>query len=220
MESTLTEPKQDPKRRPAVPSYSQIIKILNLIRAEVDVAEIGEELKADPVISYRLMMHVNSAGMGFPKQIRSYKQAITILGYHQLYRWLTMLLVTADPGEGHSAVGRNAIIRGRFLELVGKTHFKKAQSDDLFVVGAFSLLDALLGEPMEKLLDGLNISDAMRTALLKREGPYAALLLLAEAIERAEEATIDRLQSGLGIPIDVIYDTYSSALEWVEKLSV
>jgi EAL and modified HD-GYP domain-containing signal transduction protein len=217
----MTQPaaraREEPIARRPVPSYPQIIKIMNMVREETDIAEIEDELKADPVISYRLMIFVNSAGMGFPREIKSFRQAVTILGYHQLYRWLTMLLVTADPQDGRSDVGQNAIIRGRFLELIGKVHFGKTQADDLFVVGAFSLLDALFGEPMEKLLEPLSISLAMRDALTKRDGPYVPLLLLAEAIEKTDESRIDTFHKGLRIPIEVIYDAYNDALKWAEK---
>lgn len=218
MTSTTDVSRTESVAKQPVPSYAQIVRLMNLVRKEAEILEIEDELKADPVISYRLMRYINSAAMGFPRQIKSFRQVITILGYHQLYRWLTMLLVTADQRAGRSAVGMNAVIRGRFMELLGKVHFGKPQADDLFVVGVFSLLDVLFGEPMEKLLQPLNIADSMREALLKRDGPYMPLLLLAEAIEKADEARIETIHKGLHINIETVYDTYSDALTWAEKL--
>jgi EAL and modified HD-GYP domain-containing signal transduction protein len=203
--------------RRAVPSYPQIVRIMNLVRREEDIAEIEDQLKSDPVISYRLMTYINSAAMGFPREIKSFRQVITILGYHQLYRWLIMLLVTADQRAGRSVTGMNAIIRGRFMELLGKVHFGKPQADDLFVVGVFSLLDVLFDKPMEVLLEPLNIAATMREALVKRDGPYMPLLLLAEAIEKSDEARIDTIHRGLGIDIETVYDTYADALAWADK---
>ena len=218
MTSTVDRPPTQSPTRQAVPSYPQIVKIMNLVRKEVEIVEIEDELKTDPVIAYRLMTYINSAAMGFPREIKSFRQVITILGYHQLYRWLTMLLVTADQRAGRSAIGMNAIIRGRFMELIGKVHFGKPQADDLFVVGVFSLLDVLFGEPMEKLLEPLNIASTMRDALVRRDGPYMPLLLLAEAIEKADEARIETIHKGLSIDIETVFDTYADALAWAEKL--
>ncbi len=218
MTSTVERTPSQTSSQQAVPSYPQIVRIMNLVRKEAEIPELEDELKADPVISYRLMRFVNSAAMGFPREIKSFRQVITILGYHQLYRWLTMLLVTADQRAGRSSAGMNAIIRGRFMELIGKVHFGKPQADDLFVVGVFSLLDVLFGEPMEKLLEPLNIAATMREALLKRSGPYMPLLLLAEAIEKSDEERIETIHRGLGINIETIHDTYSDALKWAEKL--
>jgi len=203
----------------AAPSRLQIVRIMNLISKEVEIAEIEDQFKADPVISYRLVTYINSAAMGFAREIKSFRQAITILGYHQLYRWLTMLLVTADPRAGRSATSMNAIVRGRFMELLGKVHFSKPQADDLFVVGVFSLLDVLFAEPMEKLLRPINIADSMRDALIKRDGPYMPLLLLAEAIEKADEARIDTIHRALRISIETVYDSYTEALAWAEQFA-
>lgn len=211
--------RSDTSQGRAVPSYPHIIRALNLVRDEAEIDGIEQEMKSDPVISYRLMMYVNSAGMGFPRQIKSYRQAIQILGLHQLYRWLVRLLVTADPSDRGSAVGRNAIIRGRFLELVGKENPAVPSSDDLFVVGAFSLLEVLFGEPMEVLIADLRMSDAVRDALVRREGPYAPLIRLAEAIELADEPRIAAAMDEMPeLPIDLIFETYQQALEWAEKL--
>lgn len=219
MNSQGTPLRSDSQTSRAVPSYPRIIKALNLVRDEVEIAEIEDELKADPVISYRLMMYVNSAGMGFPRQIKSYRQAVTILGFHQLYRWLVRLLVTADPSDRGSAIGRNAIIRGRFLELLGASFPAKAPADDLFVVGAFSLLEALFGEPMVLLLKDLRIGESMRLALVERAGPYAPLLRLAEAIELTDEPKIAAAMDELpDLSIDLIFESYEQALSWAEKL--
>jgi EAL and modified HD-GYP domain-containing signal transduction protein len=218
MTSTTDLSRTQSTTRRTVPSYPQIVRIMNLVGKEVELAELEDELKADPVISYRLMTHINSASMGFSREIRSFRQVITIIGYHQLYRWLTMLLVTADQRAGRSAIGMNAIIRGSFMELLGKVHFGKPQADDLFVVGVFSLLDVLFGEPMDKLLQPLNIAGTMREALLKRDGPYMPLLLLAESIEKADEARIDTIHRGLHISIETVHDTYTDALAWAEKI--
>ena len=219
MSSTVYRPPVQSSTRQAVPSYPQIVKIMNLVRKEVEIIEIEDELKADPVIAYRLMTYINSSAMGLPREIKSFRQVITYLGYHQLYRWLTMLLVTADRSAARSATGENAIIRGRFMELVGKVHFHKPQADDLFVVGVFSLLDVLFGEPMEKLLEPLHIANTMRDALIRRDGPYMPLLLLAEAIEKADEARIETIHKALSIDIETIHDTYTDALSWAEKFA-
>jgi c-di-GMP phosphodiesterase len=204
--------------RPAAPSYAQIIRLMNRVRGEAPMDEVEDDLKADPVIAFRLMTHINSAGMGFPRHINNFRQAVTILGYHGVYRWLAMLLVTADQSDGRSGLARNAIVRGRFLELIGKVQFDGARAADLFVVGTFSLLDGLFGETMQKLVGELSIAYEMRQALLSRDGPYGPLLELAEAIERADEAHIDRFQAQLEISTGIIYDTYTQALEWADQV--
>lgn len=204
--------------RTASPSYANIIKVLNLVRSEADIGEIEDAIKVDPVISYRLMTKINSAGLGFPRQVSSLRQAITVFGYHGLYRWLAMLLVTGDPQNGKSIIGRMAIVRGRVLEQIGKSPDDSKRGDDLFVVGSFSLLDNILGEPLEKLLNELSISYVMRQALLSRDGPYGLYLSLVEALELGDEAQVDNFCSMLEVPRETLTEVHAAATEWADSM--
>ena len=204
--------------RTASPSYANIIKVLNLVRSEADIGEIEDAIKVDPVISYRLMTKINSAGLGFPRQVSSLRQAITVFGYHGLYRWLAMLLVTGYPQNGKSIIGRMAIVRGRVLEQIGKTPDDSKRGDDLFVVGSFSLLDNILGEPLEKLLNELSITYVMRQALLSRDGPYGLYLSLVEALELGDDAQVDNFCSMLEVARENLTDVHAAATEWADSM--
>ena len=69
MTSTTDVSRTESVAKQPVPSYPQIVRLMNLVRKEAEILEIEDELKADPVISYRLMRYINSAAMGFPRQI-------------------------------------------------------------------------------------------------------------------------------------------------------
>lgn len=206
--------RENKSAKPIAPSYALIIRILNLVRNEADLPAVEAELKQDIALSYRLMRYINSAGMGFPSQITSYRQAVTILGYHELYRWLTLLLLTADPNPVHNEVVKASIVRGRFMELLGKLRFQRAQADDLFVVGIFSRLDVLLEQPMETILEAIRISDEMRDALLSRSGPYGELLALAEALEESNEDSRGSIEGRLGLEPPAVDEAFQTAQTW------
>ncbi len=44
---------------------------------------------------------------------------------------------------------KTSITRGRLTELLGEGYFEKRDRDNLFIVGVFSLLDAILKMPMD-----------------------------------------------------------------------
>jgi EAL and modified HD-GYP domain-containing signal transduction protein len=203
---------------PLAPSYTLIIRLLNLVRAEADLPDLERELKQDIALSYRLLRYINSAGMGFPSQITSYRQAVTILGYHELYRWLTLLLLTADPQPAKSDAVTSSIVRGRFLELLGRLRLQRSQADDLFIVGVFSRLDELLDQPLEALLESIRISDDMRDALLFRGGIYGEMLSLAEAIEAVDAPSRSQLESRLGVEVPSIDEAYETARSWAASI--
>jgi EAL and modified HD-GYP domain-containing signal transduction protein len=204
--------------KPIAPSYALIIRILNLVRNEAELPAVEAELKQDIALSYRLMRYINSAGMGFPSQITSYRQAVTILGYHELYRWLTLLLLTADPNPAHNAVVKASIVRGRFMELVGKLRFQRTQADDLFVIGIFSQLDQLLEQPMDTILESIRISDDMRDALLHRTGPYGELLALAEALEDNNDDSRVSIEGRLGLEPPAVDEAFQTAQSWAASV--
>jgi EAL and modified HD-GYP domain-containing signal transduction protein len=204
--------------KPIAPSYALIIRILNLVRNEAELPVVENQLKQDIALSYRLMRYINSAGMGFPSQITSYRQAVTILGYHELYRWLTLLLLTADPNPAHNEVVKASIVRGRFLELIGKLRWQRAQADDLFVVGIFSRLDELFGQTMEDVLEPIRIGDDMRAALLDRSGPYGELLALAEALEDSDGDMRGSIEGRLGLEHPAVDDAYETARSWAANV--
>lgn len=216
--SSRAAARQTKSAKPIAPSYALIIRILNLVRNEAELPAVEAELKQDIALSYRLMRYINSAGMGFPSQITSYRQAVTILGYHELYRWLTLLLLTADPNPAHNAVVKASIVRGRFMELVGKLRFQRNQADDLFVIGIFSQLDQLLEQPMDTILEAIRISDDMRDALLHRTGTYGELLALAEALEDSNDDSRGSIEGRLGLEPPAVDEAFQTAQTWAASV--
>lgn len=216
-----TETKPDERRTKGAspaPMRTAVVRLLNLLKSDAELHEIEEEFRKDPVLSYKLLRFVNSAANGFLKEIKSYRQAITILGYQQLHQWMVVLLVTADTSSSRPEVIKSALVRGRFLELVGKAHFSKERSDDMFMVGVFSRLDEILGLPMEQAIGPLNVTEEIRGALMRREGFHGHVLKLAEGLEAADEVVVDTWIATNLVDLQVVYDSYTAAIDWVEKL--
>jgi EAL and modified HD-GYP domain-containing signal transduction protein len=58
--------------------------------------------------------------------------------------------------------------------------------EQAFTVGLFSTLDAVMGRPMEELLDNVSLSGPIKFALHRREGPLGELLSRVLRDERGE----------------------------------
>ena len=71
---------------------------------------------------------------------------------------------------------------GHFMELAGKQFFSKTDSDNLFLTGAFSLLDTLLGSAMPAILEEMHLPTAVSDALLRGEGVTPPFLKLARGV--------------------------------------
>lgn len=181
------------------PSKLSLLKLMLLVVKDGDIAEIENELKYQPGLSYNLLRMVNSASSGLAAKINSINRAIMILGRQQLQRWIQILLYAAKQKNGNSsdALMLTATIRGKLLEsiaIVDRPHDKNHQ-DRAFMVGVLSLLDTLLGMEMTQLVETLNIQQDMREALVFRRGYLGQQLQLIETYEKGEHEVASKLIS-------------------------
>jgi EAL and modified HD-GYP domain-containing signal transduction protein len=202
------------------PAYAVVLEILNMVSRKAEIKEIELAFKHDVALSFKLLRYINSVGFGLSSEIQSIRHAITILGYDQLYRWLTLLMVTAGENSAPPALMKTAITRGRLTELLGAGYLSKKEREDLFIVGVFSLLDAMLEMPMDQALDKLNLPEAVTEALLHRSGVYGPFLQLAEACEGADVDRIRTLAESLIMDPELVNKCHIEALSWTEGLGI
>lgn len=202
------------------PAYAVVLELLNKVRNNAEVKDIESSFKRDVALSFKLLRYINSVGFGLSCEIQSLRHALAILGYQQLYRWLTLLLVTAGEGSTSPALMKTAVTRGRLTELLGKDMLEATDRDNLFIVGVFSLLDVMLEMPMEEVLDKLSLPESISDALMSRQGLYGPFLDLAIACEEGDTDHIEKLAFSLQLEPDKINQAHLSALAWVETLGI
>lgn len=202
------------------PAHATVLSLLNKVRNNADVKEIETGFKADVALSFKLLRYINSVGFGLSCEIQSIRHALAILGYQQLYRWLTLLLATAGNDSTPPALMKTAITRGRLTELLGQGYLEKSERDNLFIVGIFSMLDAMLEMPMDDILEKLYLPEAICDALLTRQGMYGPFLSLAEACESSDPGRIEELADSMAMDPESINKAHLEALAWVEQLGI
>jgi c-di-GMP phosphodiesterase len=202
------------------PSFDGVLHLLNLVSQEADNKTIENGFKRDTTLSYKLLRYINSVGFGLSCEVQSINHALTILGRNQLYRWLTLLMVTAGNNSSSPALMKTSITRGRLTELLGEPFFDKRDRDNLFVVGVFSLLDVMLKVPMDTVLEKLQLPETIVDALTKREGIFGPFLKLTEACEDANNEEILQLASLLQLNPDKVNQCHMDALAWTEALGI
>jgi c-di-GMP phosphodiesterase len=202
------------------PSFDGVLHLLNLVSQEADNKTIENGFKRDTTLSYKLLRYINSVGFGLSCEVQSINHALTILGRNQLYRWLTLLMVTAGNNSSSPALMKTSITRGRLTELLGEPFFDKRDRDNLFVVGVFSLLDVMLKVPMDQVLEKLQLPEPIVDALTKREGIFGPFLKLTEACEDANNAEILQLAALLQLNPEKVTQCHMEALAWTEALGI
>lgn len=202
------------------PSQAAVLQLMDKVRQEADIKHIEEGFKRDVALTFKLLRYINSAAFGLSCEIQSIRHAVSILGYRPLYKWLTLLLATASPSPMAPVLTRTAVTRGRLCELLGAYHLPKAEQDNLFITGVFSMLDALLETPMAQIMERLTLPDSVADALLHRTGIYGPILELIEACESADATRIDRLAEDLFLSPEQVNAAHLKALAWVEQLGL
>ena len=201
------------------PAQAIILQLMDLVTRNADIRALEAVLKRDPAISYKLFRYINSVGFGLGTEIHSIRHAVTMLGYSTLYRWLALLLATASGSDYAAPLMKTAIIRGRFAELLGATLLPKNEAENLFVAGMFSMLDRLLGQPMEEVLAQIPLSEALSEALLSRGGIYGPFLALAESCEQSDGDSA-ALADALFLGADQVNRAHLAALAWAQNLKL
>ncbi|MCB5189275.1 EAL domain-containing protein [Methylobacillus arboreus] len=202
------------------PAFAAVLDLLNMISRDADMREVENGFKRDAALSFKLLRYINSVGFGLSCEIQSLRHALTIIGTKQLYRWLTLLMITAGENSAAPALMKTSITRGRLTELLGEGYFDKAGRDNLFVVGVFSMLDLMLEMPMERVLEKVDLPEAIQDALLHRKGVYGPFLALAEACENQDNSRIVTLAESLQLDSNKVNDCHIASLSWVEALGI
>jgi len=200
------------------PTQNIILQLMKMVQNNEDVPKLEGVLKRDAALAYKLLRFINSAGFGAAREIQSLRQAIALLGYAPLYRWLTLLLATASTSGYSPVLMETAVVRGRLTELLGQKFLASGEGENLFVAGMFSLLDRLLGLPMKEVLDTVGLPDEVVRALLTRGGSYGPYLALAEACELNSDL-VASLAASLGISPADLNKAHLSALAWAQRVT-
>ena len=206
--------------RQLAPSHAQIVRLLNLVRHNADIPDIEAVLKQDVALSYKLLKYINSAGFGLMCEIQSFRHAVTILGYEKLNKWLSLLLVSASRDPSAAALMQTAIARGRFMEQIGASFFDKSETDNLFITGAFSLLDVLLGTNMQAVLEEMHLPSTVADSLLSDDGVYSPFLKLARSVEAFDPTALIKQTDELQLDMHKVNSAMLSGLAFADRLDL
>jgi len=196
-----------------------ILEIMRLLRAtSTDSSQIEAQFKRDSVLLFKLLRFINTPSNGFSKEVQTIEDSLLLLGRETLFKWLSMLLFTAKKECARSfGLLEKSLIRARFMEKLGNAR-SRVEREQLFLTGMFSVLDALLGKPLEVALEPLGLPAPVLSALLHRSGAFADRYELALACEAGDAERIDPLVQRLEIEQVVISQYYAESVLWAQEI--
>jgi c-di-GMP phosphodiesterase len=174
----------------------------------VQLGQLERMISRDVGLSFRLLRYINSAFFGLRFEISSIGQALALLGVENLTRWATLTVMASIDGKPPELTV-TALVRARFCEQAGE-QLAGPRPGELFTLGLFSVIDALMDAPIGELVEMIPFPSDMRDALTARSGEKGALLECVTALEAGDFDRAQRLVRGAG-------EMYVKALMWANE---
>ncbi|WP_397539891.1 EAL and HDOD domain-containing protein [Rummeliibacillus pycnus] len=196
----------------------QYYRVIALLRMEdPDIDQIAEGIEHDIALSYKLMQLINSSSKRSKSKIRSIKQAILHLGLEDLKKWIYIL--TFRESQKYNSAGtfdelmKTSLCRAKLCGLLAKYN-RKRNTSEYFLVGMFSLIDALLQRPMNNILMELPLSDEVVETISGSSSIMQPYLQLTIALERMDIKIVNEIAKDLEINIDDVLEISKAANKW------
>jgi EAL and modified HD-GYP domain-containing signal transduction protein len=197
-------------------SKLQLIKYI--ADPEVSFFDLANVIKRDLVLSYRLLKIVNSAYYGLKYTVTGILHALLILGLNEIKKWISLIVLNQIKATKPSELIRAALVRGIFMEKLAITQKKRKNRDEYFLVGLFSLAEAIMDTPIQDILKETHLSEDIIAPLVTGEGEKAELLKIIYHIERAEWDEAEEIAIGCGFDMEKTNQLYIEAMIDANKL--
>jgi len=188
-------------------------------KEDVSFGRLEEVIERDVSISYKLLRYINSVYFRRVNEISSIRQAIVLLGEKEIRRFLSLIAMAQLASGKPDELIRTSIIRAKFCELLGKASDVRIDSSELFTLGLFSLIDAVMDDSMEDLMGKIPLSEKIKQALVSGKGKISHYLKLAVSYEKGEWESVARLVDLTGVNEEDIPHYFMMALEWADSFA-
>ena len=201
------------------PNQGRVLEIMRLLRAEAPPASIEAQFKLDSLLLFKLLRYVNSPVNGLARKVQTIEESIMLLGRDNLFKWLSLLLFTAEGNDGAVlTLMEKSLIRGRFMEQLGLVNGNRLEAEHLFLTGMFSMLGALLHTSQAEALAPLDLPVMIADALLSNRGLFARPLQLTLACENDDSEAIAGLCRILQVSPEQATALYLDAVVWAQEV--
>ncbi|WP_206485670.1 HDOD domain-containing protein [Thalassotalea sp. G2M2-11] len=187
------------------------------LKTPININKIAAYFEHDSALSYKLLKFTNSGILPITQQIDSIKKAVVYLGDLQIKKLILLMATGIIASNKPKELTRIAIIRARFCELIAQKAFP-AQSEACFIMGLFSLLDAMLDKPMEVVLENLSIVDDVTEALLSSKPSLLKYVL--NTVKEYEKGSWFKTKSQadmINVDYELLAGFYKQSVIWANK---
>lgn len=182
-------------------------------RPDTDFDRLEKIFRLDISLTYKLLRYINSAAFNLRGEVQSIRQALVLLGLQEVRKWVALVIMGGMISDKSQELLVGSFVGACFCERLAVSTGFESRRNDLFLLGMFSLIDAILDRPMAEILAQLPLAADIREALLGGRGRLADLLRMLRAYEQANWEHVAVLARGLGLEEREVADAYMKSLE-------
>ena len=199
----------------------QLLEIMAEVNKEnFEFNRLEKMIVRDASISYKLMRLINSTYFKRAKEISSIRQAIVMIGEVGIRRFLSLISMAGLAGNKPDELIKVSLVRAKFCELLGNHPGSRVETSELFTLGLFSLIDAIMDDTMENLMSQIPISGNIKEVLISGTGDLSGYLTLVESYERGDWEEIEDATNIMGIDQSDLPRQYMESLGWADSLNI
>ncbi len=206
-----------------LPAYKQnYMRVLREVtRPEPNLDEVLKAMKTETSLVHQFLRYINSPLFALTREVRSLRQALAMLGWKRVRRWVSLAILSGLAASKPQQLLVNAFVRATFCESLGPLLGWEDRDSDLFLLGMYSLVDAVLDRPTDEVIEGVHLPEDIRSALLDEPSHTpipGKVLALARGYERAEWDAVEESAAALHISPDETARRYRKAVEAADEI--
>jgi len=192
--------------------YLQILQEIQ--KPDLDYRGLEKIIKLEVSLSYKMLRYINSAFFGWQKEIASIHHALVLMGENEVKKWASLMALASMADDKADELIVQAIVRAKFCEFLAPKIGLSSRSQDLFLMGMFSLIDAIMDSTLDEVLEKLPISCDIKDALLKEEGLMGEAYQLILAYEKGDWEKTSAINVKLRIDDEQVSQFFIDAVNW------
>jgi c-di-GMP-related signal transduction protein len=201
---------------------SSKISLMNLLaevnRKSTSLKTLEKIIQNDVGLSFKLLRYINSSYFYRLTKIDSIGHAITYLGEREFRRFIILVLISELATDKPTELVKLAVVRAKMGELLARETVLREREDEIFLLGLFSLLDAMLDIPMEHICKRLSLNDRLKNALVDGTGQYSPYLQAVISYERCEKISCIEALQEIGLGVQNLHRVYLEAISFAESV--
>lgn len=206
--------KEDTQIAPLKVNYIDLLNVIN--DADFDLGDAADVISRDAALVISLLKIANRLSRN--SEITSVKHACAMIGQKELKKWINTAVTEALCADRPNEIIRMVMIRAKFAQELAPLFGSASDSEELFLMGLFSMLDIMLEKPMEEALDMVLVSKDIKDTLIKGNGKYSIVYDFIRAYENADWSDVSRLMLLRNISEKQVSSKYIESLQWYHDM--